>query len=177
MYIFFFHNNPNILNGPLWRLSVFACELRYFVNGGPWSAVYDPTDVLPYSLERVCYFISLRVRCTTLNFRHKSRRGTCIMKSKDRRDVFILITKHNDENITAKKSFRTVEKPKANIDSNSGNSVQFSINFPVIILRLKNKTVKWYRKMATEIILGVALVSGHILYKEVKNTRNSTVQI
>lgn len=93
--------------------------------------------------------------------------GVTILKWKDKRDVLMLSTKHTDEMVTITKNGKEVLKPKMVIDYNKGKtSIDISDQFSSYASALR-KTIKWYKKVAIEIILGTAIVNSYFCYQNV----------
>lgn len=96
----------------------------------------------------------------------ENERGICILKWRDKRDVLLLSTKHNTDTVEIQRRSGVVKKPKAIIDYNEAKSSidqsdqMASYNSPL------RKSLKWYRKLALEFILGTALVNAHIIYNQ-----------
>lgn len=100
----------------------------------------------------------------------ENSRGICIGKWRDKRDVLFLSTKHGNETIQVTRRNGTVEKPAAIVDYNAGKfSIDISDQMASYNTALR-KTIKWYRKIALEILLGTAVVNAHILYRNIKNS-------
>lgn len=92
-------------------------------------------------------------------------------KWKDKRDVLLLSTKHTTETVNVQRRSGMVQKPKAVIEYNEGKSSidesdqMTSYNSPL------RKSLKWYRKLAIEFILGTALVNSHIIYNQLADKK------
>nr|CAH7723771.1 unnamed protein product [Callosobruchus chinensis] len=86
----------------------------------------------------------------------ENSRGICILKWKYKRDVFMLSTKHAHEIVIVHKRTGDIEKPVAGIEYNKAkSSVDLSDQMASYDSALR-KTVKWYRKIAIELIFGTA---------------------
>lgn len=88
-------------------------------------------------------------------FGQENERGVCIKKRKDKRDVLILSTRHSTETVDVQRRTGVVQKPKAIMEYNEAKSSiidlsdqMSSYNSPL------RKSLKWYRKLAIEFILG-----------------------
>jgi len=99
--------------------------------------------------------------------------GVTVLKWKDRRDVLMISTKHgNSMNEVQMKRGKKI-KPNAIIDYNRGKGlidVSDQIGSYHTCLR---KGVKWYRKVAFDIICNTALINAFSLYKAVTNNNIS----
>ncbi|CAH2009194.1 unnamed protein product [Acanthoscelides obtectus] len=99
----------------------------------------------------------------------ENERGICIMKWKDKRGVLLLSTKHTHETVMVHKRAGDVEKPIAVLEYNKAkSSIDLSDQMASYYSALR-KTVKWYRKIAIDLIFGTALVNAHFLYKAINN--------
>lgn len=104
-------------------------------------------------------------------FGQENERGICVLKWKDKRDVLLLTTKHTVETVNVQRRTGMVQKPKAIIEYNEGKSSidqsdqMTSYNSPL------RKSLKWYRKLAIEFILGTALVNSHIVYNQLADKK------
>lgn len=91
-------------------------------------------------------------------------RGICIMKWRDKRDVLLLSTKHTNKTVTLqRKKGDNIAIPEAIVEYNSAKNSVATYKTPL------RKTIKWYRKIAVELIWGTSLVNAHILYKKITN--------
>lgn len=100
----------------------------------------------------------------------ENSRGISILKWHDKRDILLLSTKHSDVIVPTKNRRGTIKhKPAMVVDYNAGKSaVDLSDQMTAYQSPLR-KSVKWYRKLAFELVLNTALVNSWILYKEVTN--------
>ena len=66
---------------------------------------------------------------------------------------------------------RATEEPLAILEYKKGKGgIDFSDQMASYATTLR-KGVKWYRKLATELLLGVSVVNARVVYKEVTNTK------
>lgn len=106
-------------------------------------------------------------------FGKENRRGICVLKWRDRRDVTMLSTKHTLETVRVQTRTGNVEKPKAVLEYNKAkSSIDLSDQMASYSSALR-KTVKWYRKIAIELIFGTSLVNAHFLYKSIQESSMS----
>lgn len=106
----------------------------------------------------------------------ESSTGVIMLKWKDKRDVLMLSTKHTGEmkEVTYRGGSR--EKPVAILDYNNCKAfIDISDQLKAYNSCLR-RGVKWYRKLAFELILGTAIVNAHILYCQVTNRKISITQ-
>ena len=110
--------------------------------------------------------------------------GVVILKWKDSREVRILTTKHAPVMVPVarrahhfdsaeivqrrnQKSRKATEKPVAVLAYNRGKGgIDLSDQMACYVTTLR-KGVKWYQKLATELLLGMAVVKAWVAYKEV----------
>ena len=108
----------------------------------------------------------------------ENRDGIVVAKWKDKRDVLMLSTCHGLEiETTGKKNRQGVEakKPKMIIDYNGGKGgVDVSDQLSSFSSSLR-KTVRWYHKVAMELLLGTACVNAYLLYRSLPNSKKMTI--
>ncbi|XP_047362138.1 uncharacterized protein LOC124954006 [Vespa velutina] len=110
--------------------------------------------------------ISKKLKRGELIARENKSRIT-ILKWKDKRDVLMLLTKHSAEMTTVHKKFYSCEKPKMVVEYNLGKSSvdlsdqMIAYNSPI------RKTLKWYRKLATELLLNTCMINSMILFSQI----------
>lgn len=95
----------------------------------------------------------------------ESNTGIVVLKWRDKRDVLVLSTVHTD---SLKSVANGSEKPDIIIDYNNCKSfIDLSDQMKSYSTSLR-RGIKWFRKLAVELITGSALVNAHVLYR--KNT-------
>lgn len=100
----------------------------------------------------------------------ENERGICVLKWKDKRDVLMLSTKHSSGSSTIRKKGKVIRKPRMILAYNKAKgAVDMSDQMTAYSSPLR-KTVKWYRKLAFELILNTAMVNAWVMYTE--NTKN-----
>lgn len=101
-------------------------------------------------------------------FAQQSSSNIVVMKWRDKRDIYLLTTKHTDETIEIRR--RTgdiIKKPLAVEDYNAGKSfIDRSDQMASYSSPLK-RSIKWYRKVAFDILLSTSVVNALSLYKSV----------
>lgn len=101
----------------------------------------------------------------------QSNKGIIVQKWKDRRDVLMLSTRYKDEMVIVNKRGAQVQKPKNVVEYNKYKSYidisdqMKSYNSPL------RKGVKWYRKLAFELLLGTAVVNAYHAHQEIANEK------
>lgn len=97
----------------------------------------------------------------------ESNTGVVVLKWHDKRDILCLSTCHTDQTTKYLKRGNEIEKPTLIVDYNASKSfIDLSDQLKSYSSPLR-KGIKWYRKLAFEIILGSAVVNSYILYKNV----------
>lgn len=104
-------------------------------------------------------------------------KGITVMKWRDKREVSLLSTKHTTKFVTTtNKRGQSKRKPEIVVDYNRAKSaVDLSDQMTAYSSPLR-KTVKWYRKLACELLLNTALVNALVLYKQTTKKNISVVQ-
>ena len=99
----------------------------------------------------------------------ESKEGVTVLNWKDTRNVLILSTKHTNEMVTIKnKKGEDIQKPAAVIEYNSAKgAVDLSDQMAAYSSPLR-KSVKWYRKLAIELLLSTSVVHAYVLSHEIK---------
>lgn len=93
--------------------------------------------------------------------------GIVILKWQDKKDVLMLSTKHVDNKVKVNTRSGEVEKPEAVRDYNKCKSyIDLSDQVKAYASSLR-RGIKWYRKIAVEILLGSAMVNAFLIYKHV----------
>lgn len=106
----------------------------------------------------------------------ENNRGICIMKWRDKRDVLMLSTKNTHETREVSRRNETIQKPIAILEYNSGkSSIDVSDQMASYNSALR-RTIKWYRKIAIEVLLGTTMVNAHFLYKLVTGDNKSITE-
>ena len=117
----------------------------------------------------------------------EDQQGVVILKWRDTRDVRVLSTKHapvmkpitqrapraasSDAVGQRRRRQRATEKPLAILEYNKGKGgIDLSDQMASYATTLR-KGVKWYRKLATELLLGMSVVNAWVVYKEVTKTK------
>lgn len=83
------------------------------------------------------------------------------MKWRDKRDGLLLSTKHIDPMVEVNTPREKKYKPKAIIDYNKGKSYIDISDQMASFNSAMRKTMKWYRKVAIEVIFGTSMVNAH----------------
>jgi hypothetical protein len=103
----------------------------------------------------------------------ESNTGVVIQKWKDKRDVLTLSTKHTNAVMKITCGRKEIEKPAAVIDYNNHKAYIYLSDQMKAYTTSLRRGVKWYRKLAIELLAGSALVNAFILHQEVANEKMS----
>ncbi|XP_067128135.1 piggyBac transposable element-derived protein 4-like [Centruroides vittatus] len=105
-----------------------------------------------------------------------NEKGIVVAKWKDKRDVLMLSTKHTTEmTSTGKRNYKQEEilKPKIVQDYNIGKTgIDLSDQYSSYSSAVR-KSVKWYHKVAMELIFGTTVVNAHIIYNKISDKKIS----
>ncbi|XP_060801122.1 piggyBac transposable element-derived protein 4-like [Amyelois transitella] len=97
--------------------------------------------------------------------------GITMMKWKDKRDVYVLSTKHSIQFQDVNKRGKIVSKPKIVVDYNQAKgAVDLADQLAAYSTPLR-KSLKWHKKLAINLLLNTRLVNTHILYQKVTNKK------
>lgn len=97
-------------------------------------------------------------------------KGICIFKWKDKHDVLLVTTKHGDKIKEVKRRTGSIDKPVAVLECNvDKRSIDLLYQMPSYNTAFQ-KTIKWYRKITLELLLGTAVVNAYLLYKEIQES-------
>ncbi|CAH2017248.1 unnamed protein product [Acanthoscelides obtectus] len=106
----------------------------------------------------------------------ESTSGVVVQKWMDKRDVLTLSTKHTSEMIKVKSGDKETEKPASVIDYNKHKAfIDLSDQMKAYNTCLR-RGIKWYRKLAIELLTGTALVNAYILHQQVTNQKMSVTK-
>ncbi|XP_014476746.1 PREDICTED: piggyBac transposable element-derived protein 4-like isoform X2 [Dinoponera quadriceps] len=97
----------------------------------------------------------------------ENKQGITILKWKDKRDILVLSTKHSSEMVNVESRSEHKLKPQIIVDYNRGKAAVYlsdqmnAYNNPLC------KSMKWYRKLAFELLLNTTVLNSYILYKDI----------
>lgn len=99
---------------------------------------------------------------------HQSDRGITVHKWKDKRYDLMLSTKQSDSMIEISNKFGlTVWKPEIVIDYNKGKSLVDLCDQRFLYHSPLRKSLKWYKKVAIEILLNTSVLNAMSLYNKI----------
>ena len=110
----------------------------------------------------------------------QNKNGIKLIKWKDKRDILMISTKpsHSATVVDTKKNNKLNErimKPQAVLDYNGGKQgIDLSDQVSAYYTCLR-RSVKWYQKVAFELIFGTAIVNAYLIYKENYDTSHITM--
>jgi len=94
-----------------------------------------------------------------------------VLKWKDKRDLYMLSTKHNSEMISIDHRGKYIEKPKVVIDYNLGKSpIDLSDQLSSYSNPLR-RSIKWYKKVVLDSLLNIGVVNSLVLFNKVTNSK------
>lgn len=102
----------------------------------------------------------------------REKDGVVIFKWKDKRDVLMLTTKHTLEMIEVPGKAGARMKPKAIAEYNRAKSfIDLSDQMSSYSTSLR-RSIKWFKKVAVEMIVGASIVNAQYLYNKNEDTQN-----
>lgn len=105
----------------------------------------------------------------------ENKSGITILKWKDKRDILVLSTKHSVEMVNVQTKTRLCSKPKIVVDYNAGKTaVDISDQMNAYSSPLR-KSMKWYKKLAFELLLNTSVVNAWVMYQEVTGNKISII--
>lgn len=111
------------------------------------------------------------------SFSQESSTGIVVTKWQDKRDVLTMSTKHTGEMIKVSSGRNPEkEKPDSVVDYNKCKAfIDLSDQMKSYSSSLR-KGIKWYRKIAVELLLGSSMVNAYLLYKTVTGNNMSITE-
>lgn len=103
----------------------------------------------------------------------ENNKDIIIMKWKDKRDILLLSIKHSIEMVNVRTKTRLSSKSKIVVDYNARKtSVDFSDQMNAYSSPLR-KSMKWYRKLAFELLLNISVVNAMFIFEKVSGKKVS----
>ena len=97
----------------------------------------------------------------------ENNQGITILKWRDKKDSLVLSTKHSSEMVNVECRSGNKFKPQIIVDYNRRKAaVDLSDQMNAYNNPLR-RTIKWYRKLAFELLLNTTVVNSYILYKDI----------
>jgi len=101
----------------------------------------------------------------------RSSSNVLVLKWKDKRDLYMLSTKHDSEMISIDHHGKCIEKPKVVIDYNLGKSpIDLSDQLSSYSNPLR-RSIKWYKKVVLDTLLNIGVVNSLDLFNKVTNSK------
>lgn len=101
------------------------------------------------------------------------KEGIVVQKWRDKRDVLCLSTKHTDEMVRVQKRGQDILKPKIIMDYNKCKAfIDLSDQVKAYNTSLR-RSLKWYRKLALELLTGMCLVNAYVAHQQIANENMS----
>nr|CAH7715369.1 unnamed protein product [Callosobruchus chinensis]CAH7730930.1 unnamed protein product [Callosobruchus chinensis] len=106
----------------------------------------------------------------------QNKKNVVVMKWQDKRDVLFLSTKHKDDMIEVTHREGPKRKPAAIIEYNNAKSFVDMSDQRTAYSSSLRKSVKWYRKVAFELITGTSVVNALIIFNKINQTKISVTK-
>ncbi|CAK1553810.1 unnamed protein product [Leptosia nina] len=95
--------------------------------------------------------------------------GITVLRWRDKRDVLVLSTKHSTRFVSVSKNNKITMKPSIVVDYNRAKGAVDLADQMAAYQSPLRKSLKWYKKLAFDLILNIAMVNAFVLYKSVTN--------
>lgn len=105
----------------------------------------------------------------------KNRQGIMVLKWKDRRDVLMLSTKHDNSMKSFNRRGKTFEKPSVVAEYNKGKGYIDLTDQMGSYHTCLRKSIKWYRKLIFDIICNTSMVNALSIYTDVTGHKMTLV--
>lgn len=104
-------------------------------------------------------------------YAEESQDGITVLKWKDKRDVLVLSTKHSVGFVEITKRGNVVRKPTIVLDYNKAKGgVDLADQMASYSTPLR-KSIRWYKKIAFDMLLNIAVINSHVLYQSVNKKK------
>ncbi|XP_015177516.1 PREDICTED: piggyBac transposable element-derived protein 4-like [Polistes dominula] len=104
---------------------------------------------------------------------NENEKGITVLKWKDKRDILLLSTKHSSQLVNVKRRLEQKLKPQIVVDYNRGKAAADLSDLMRAYYPLR-RSLKWYKKLAFEFLLNIAVMNSIILYKNITK-KNITI--
>lgn len=101
----------------------------------------------------------------------QSNTNVVVLKWKDKRDLLLLSTKHVDTSTAITKRNNTINKPDMVIEYNQAKSFIDRSDQMTSYSTPLRRSLKWYRKVAFDILLGTCTTNALSLFSKVNNKK------
>ncbi|KAK9310239.1 hypothetical protein QLX08_000274 [Tetragonisca angustula] len=154
------------------------CTNRWYTSIDLAQELITKSTHLIGMVQQNCRGISREVVTKKLKpgemFAKENSIGLTLMKWKDSRNVLLLSTKHSVETVTNRKRKSNCTRPKILHDYNIGKP-RIDVSDQMMICS-SHKHVKWYKKLAFELLLNIAVTNAWIMHNSIKNNSISLVE-
>ena len=93
-----------------------------------------------------------------------------IVRWRDKRDIFMISRKHLAEMVEFRKKNYVCDKPMVMVDYNRGKRTVDLSNQMIAYSTPHRRTLKWYIKLALELLLNTSISNAMIFYKQATKT-------
>ena len=94
-----------------------------------------------------------------------------IVRWRDKRDIFLISTKHSTEMVQVRKKNVVCDKPMVVVDHNRRKCAVDLSDQMIAYSTPHRRTLKWYIKLALELLLNTLISNAIILYRQATNTK------
>ena len=101
----------------------------------------------------------------------QNKKGIMVLKWKNKHDIFMISTKHSAEMVQVRKGNYVSEKPVVVVDYNKGKGIVDLSDQMSAYSTPHRRTLKWYLKLALDLLLNSAITNAMILYQVATNTK------
>lgn len=96
---------------------------------------------------------------------------TVVLKWKDKRDVMMLSTKHDDTSATCMRKGKEIVKPQVVVDYNKGKSYIDLSDQMAAYAPFLRRTTKWYKRLLFHLITATTIVNSLHLFQKINNKK------
>ena len=94
-----------------------------------------------------------------------------IVRWRDKRDIFLISTKHSAEMVQVRKKNVVCDKPMVVVDHNRKKCALDLSDQMIAYSTPHRRTLKWYIKLALELLLNTLISNAMILHRQATNTK------
>ncbi|XP_044754995.1 piggyBac transposable element-derived protein 4-like [Coccinella septempunctata] len=167
-------------NGYTWNIRIYAGKEKEGNASVPTNVVLNLSENLLDTGRTIVadnYYTSLELANVLLDRKthyigtlRANRRGNP-KEWKDKRDVLVLSTKHTTETVDIQGRDGTRTKPRAIVEYNGAKSSIDQSDQMASYHSPLRKSLKWYRKLGIEFLLGTALLNSHIVFNQLSDKK------
>ena len=101
----------------------------------------------------------------------QNEKGIMVLKWKDKRDIFMISTKHSAEMVAVRKKNYVRDKTIVVVDYNIGKCAVDLSDQMIAYSTPHRRTLKWYIKLTLELLLNTSITNALVLYKLATNKK------